>query len=63
MGDIDWTKVLIAIAGVAVFAGVAVSWRIAVNRNKTRATVQNNNIVGGDQAGGDIRKTSNTRRK
>ncbi|HEX3142504.1 MAG TPA: hypothetical protein VHQ64_00905 [Pyrinomonadaceae bacterium] len=51
------TAIVIALIGI--FLGISIAIRIVVKKNKTdrsRRVIQKNNIVGGDQAGGDINK-------
>jgi heme exporter protein D len=51
--DNVWLAIVVAVLGVA---ALGITVRIVHRRKTIRTTVQRNNIVGGDQAGGDIIK-------
>jgi len=48
-----WVEILVAIIGL--LAGMTIVVRIVV-KNRSKRVTQKGNIVGGDQAGGDIHK-------
>lgn len=50
---------VLVLVAIIIAAAVAITVRVRLNirsKNSSRKTVQKDNVVGGDQAGGDIRK-------